>query len=53
MKGVTLQRLLEGTRKEGRINLPLSKAPMPPLQVELESPPPAPSSIECQCPFLP
>ena len=26
---------------------------MPPLQVKLESPPPAPSSVECQCPSLP
>ena len=52
-KGVALQKSLRATRKEGRINLPLSTAPMPPLQVELESPPPAPSSIECQGPSLP
>ena len=52
-KGIALQKSLETTRKEGRINLPLSTAQVPPLQVKLESPPPEPSSIKCQCPSLP
>ena len=52
-KGIALQKSLETTRKEGRINLPLSTAPVPPLQVKLESPPPAPSSVECKYPSLP
>ena len=38
MKGVALKMSLEDTSKEGRLNLPLSAAPVPPFQVKLESP---------------
>ena len=51
-KGIALQKSLEATRKEGRINLPLSTAPTPPLQAKLESPPPEPNSVKYQYPSL-
>ena len=52
-KGIALQKSLEATRKEGRINLPLSTAPMPPLWVGLGNPHLDHNSIKYQYPSLP
>ena len=47
-KGIALEKVTWSYKKEGRINLPLSTAPMPPLWVGLGNPPPGPNSIKYQ-----